>query len=91
MFDPTRFEKHAPSPSPPPFSYVPFGGGPRMCPGVELAKIETLAMIHRLVSAFAWELIKKDEPFKRVPMPEFDHGLLVQVKPLKETMVSCEA
>ncbi|KAL9998295.1 putative protopanaxadiol 6-hydroxylase [Helianthus debilis subsp. tardiflorus] len=86
MFDPTRFDKHAPSP--PPFSYMAFGGGPRMCPGIELAKIEALAMIHRLVTTFTWELLKKDECFKRVPMPEFDHGLLVQVKPLKETMVS---
>ncbi|KAL8248159.1 hypothetical protein R6Q59_005027 [Mikania micrantha] len=84
MFDPTRFEKHAPSP--PPFSFVAFGGGPRMCPGTELAKIETLVMMHRLVTRFTWELLKKDESFKRVPMPEFDHGLLVQLKSLKETM-----
>ncbi|XP_076896604.1 taxadiene 5-alpha hydroxylase-like [Bidens hawaiensis] len=89
MFDPTRFEKHAPSP--PPFSYVPFGGGPRMCPGMELAKMETLVMIHRLVTKFNWELVKNDESFKRVPMPEFDQGLLVRVKPLRETMVSCKA
>nr|GEY32024.1 cytochrome P450 716B1-like [Tanacetum cinerariifolium] len=72
MFDPTRFDKNAPSP--PPFSYVAFGAGPRMCPGVELAKMETLAMIHRLVTQFTWELVKKDESFKRIPMPEFDHG-----------------
>ncbi|KAI7734878.1 hypothetical protein M8C21_002732 [Ambrosia artemisiifolia] len=87
IFDPTRFDKQAP----PPFSYVAFGGGPRMCPGIELAKIEALAMIHRLVTTFTWELVKKDECFKRIPMPEFDHGLLVQVKPLKETMAPCEA
>ncbi|KAJ0651578.1 putative abieta-7,13-dien-18-ol hydroxylase [Helianthus annuus] len=89
MFDPTRFEKHAPSP--PPFSYVAFGGGPRMCPGIELAKMETLAMIHRLVTTFTWELLEKDESFKRVPMPEFDQGLLVRVKPLKQTVLSYEA
>ncbi|GJY43944.1 cytochrome P450 716B1-like protein [Tanacetum coccineum] len=80
MFDPTRFDKNAPSP--PPFSYVAFGAGPRMCPGVELAKMETLAMIHRLVTQFTWELVKKDESFKRIPMPEFDHGLLVRITPI---------
>ncbi|KAI7737942.1 hypothetical protein M8C21_015135 [Ambrosia artemisiifolia] len=89
MFDPTRFENHAPSP--PPFSYVPFGGGPRMCPGIELAKMETLVMMHHLVRRFTWELLNKDVSFKRVPMPEFDQGLLVRVKPLKETMVLYEA
>ncbi|KAK9064186.1 hypothetical protein SSX86_015566 [Deinandra increscens subsp. villosa] len=88
MFDPTRFEKHAPPP--PPFSYVAFGGGPRMCPGTELAKMETLVMMHRLVTRFNWELLKKDESFKRVPMPEFEQGLLVHVKPQKK-MVSYEA
>ncbi|KAI7755802.1 hypothetical protein M8C21_014926 [Ambrosia artemisiifolia] len=91
MFDPTRFEKHAPlQPPPPPFSYVAFGGGPRMCPGIELTKIETLVMTHHLVKTFTWELLKKDESFKRVPIPEFDQGLLVKVKPIKETKVSCE-
>ncbi|KAK1422609.1 hypothetical protein QVD17_17894 [Tagetes erecta] len=84
VFDPSRYEKHAP---PPPFSYVPFGGGARICPGMELAKVETLVMMHRLLSRFTWELLKKDEDFKRVPMPEFDQGLLVRVKPRKENRV----
>ncbi|XP_076881551.1 cytochrome P450 716B1-like [Bidens hawaiensis] len=81
MFDPTRFETQVP---PPPFSYVAFGAGPRMCPGIELAKMETLVMMHRQVTGFTWELIKKDESFKRVPMPEFDQGLLVRVNPLND-------
>ncbi|GKC75876.1 cytochrome P450 716B1-like protein, partial [Tanacetum coccineum] len=78
-FDPSRFEKQAPSP--PPFSYIAFGGGPRMCPGIELAKMETLATIHRLVTQFTWELVKNDESFKRLPMPKFDQGLLVRITP----------
>nr|XP_043620050.1 taxadiene 5-alpha hydroxylase-like [Erigeron canadensis] len=81
MFDPTRFEKNAPSP--PPFSLLPFGAGPRMCPGFELAKMETLVMIHRLVTMFKWELVNKDASFKRIPMPEFDQGMKVQLKPIE--------
>ncbi|KAL7592517.1 hypothetical protein Lser_V15G32088 [Lactuca serriola] len=88
MFDPTRFEKHAPQP--PPFSFVAFGAGPRMCPGIELAKMETLAMMHRLVTQFTWEILKKDESFKRNPMPKFDQGLLVRIKPIKATFMSSQ-
>lgn len=77
LFDPARFEA-----SPPPYSYIPFGAGPRMCPGIELAKMETLATMHRLVTRFRWELVNKEESFKRIPMPEFDQGLLVRITPI---------
>nr|XP_043637360.1 taxadiene 5-alpha hydroxylase-like [Erigeron canadensis] len=80
VFDPTRFEKDAPSP--PPFSLVPFGAGPRICPGYELAKMETLAVIHHLVRKFTLDLVNKDESFKRLPIPVFDHGLLARIKPI---------
>ncbi|GJT40555.1 cytochrome P450 716B1-like protein [Tanacetum coccineum] len=86
MFDPSRFEK-----SPPPFSYIPFGGGSRICPGIEFAKMQILAMIHRLVTQFTWELVKKDESFKRDPMQVFDHGLLARFTPIKETSASSKA
>ncbi|KAJ6951054.1 hypothetical protein NC651_004650 [Populus alba x Populus x berolinensis] len=42
-FDPTRFDNQA---SIPPYSFIAFGGGPRMCPGYEFAKIEALVTIH---------------------------------------------
>lgn len=77
-FDPTRFEKQAAAP---PFSFVAFGGGPRTCPGNEFARIETLVIIHYLVTQFAWKLCCSDNSFSRDPLPVFRHGLEIQVKP----------
>jgi len=50
-FDPSRFEG---SSDVPPYSFLPFGGGPRMCPGNEYAKMEIVIMMHHLVSRFRW-------------------------------------
>ncbi|KAK0578890.1 hypothetical protein LWI29_017778 [Acer saccharum] len=69
-FDQARFEKQAP-----PFSFVAFGGGPRICPGYEFARIETLATIHYLVTQFTWKLCYNDNSFSRKPFPIFRQGL----------------
>ncbi|KAK9267503.1 hypothetical protein L1049_009931 [Liquidambar formosana] len=79
-FDPTRFEKKAPAP---PFSFVAFGGGPRMCPGNEFARIETLATMHYLVTQFKWKLCCVDNSFSRDPLPVFNHGLPIQIETKK--------
>ncbi|KAJ7960751.1 Cytochrome P450 family protein [Quillaja saponaria] len=76
-FDPSRFEKQA---SVPPFSFIPFGGGPRMCPGNELVRIEILITIHYLVTHYEWKLAA-DNLFSRDPMPEPSQGLPIKVWP----------
>ncbi|KAL3682258.1 hypothetical protein R1sor_000280 [Riccia sorocarpa] len=43
-FDPSRWEKR-----PPPFTYLPFGGGVHLCLGYEFARMEMLIFIHHLV------------------------------------------
>ncbi|KAK8622893.1 hypothetical protein V6N13_117792 [Hibiscus sabdariffa] len=79
-FDPSRFENPA---SIPPYCFVPFGGGPRICPGYEFARIETLVSIHYLITRFTWKLLCSDNSFSRDPMPVPAKGLPVQISPRK--------
>ncbi|KAL0306382.1 UNVERIFIED_CONTAM: Taxadiene 5-alpha hydroxylase [Sesamum radiatum] len=77
-FDPARFE----SPETiPPYCYIPFGGGPRICPGYEFAKIETLVTIHYLVTQFTWQLCCSDNSYQRHPLPEPNQGLPIEIGP----------
>lgn len=78
-FDPSRFENPA---STPPYCFVPFGGGARICPGYEFARVETLVAIHYLVTKFSWKLLS-DNSFSRDPMPTPSQGLLVELCPRK--------
>ncbi|XP_065879866.1 cytochrome P450 716B1-like isoform X2 [Euphorbia lathyris] len=77
-FDPARFEKQA---SIPPYCFIAFGGGPRVCPGNEFAKMETLVTIHNLVTQFTWKLSSPDMSFSRDPMPSFKNGLELLIQP----------
>ncbi|XP_050156323.1 taxadiene 5-alpha hydroxylase-like [Malus sylvestris] len=51
-FDPSRFESSSKS-SYPPYTYIPFGAGPRICPGIEFARIEVLLIIHHLTKNYS--------------------------------------
>ncbi|KAL5978498.1 hypothetical protein ACLOJK_029615 [Asimina triloba] len=79
-FDPARFDTQAASPVPP-YCFVAFGGGARICPGFEFARLETLVAIHHLVTHFKWKLISKDDSFSRDPMPVPTRGLPIQLHP----------
>ncbi|KAL6314159.1 hypothetical protein AAG906_011901 [Vitis piasezkii] len=77
-FDPTRFENQA---SIPPYCFIPFGGAPQICPGIEFARIETLVAIHHLVTRFKWKLHHTNNFFSRNPTPEPTEGLPVKIIP----------
>ncbi|XP_022842841.1 beta-amyrin 28-oxidase-like [Olea europaea var. sylvestris] len=76
-FDPSRFDGSGPAP----FTFVPFGGGPRMCPGKEYARLEILVFMHHLVKRFKWEKIIPDEKIVVNPMPIPAKGLPVRLYP----------
>ncbi|RCV13278.1 hypothetical protein SETIT_2G334100v2 [Setaria italica] len=74
-FDPSRFESPAP-----PYAFVAFGGGQRLCAGIEFARVETLVTMHHLVRRFRWRLLSKENIFVRDPMPSPLHGLPIELE-----------
>ncbi|MED6219074.1 hypothetical protein PIB30_032543 [Stylosanthes scabra] len=41
--------------------YAPFGGGPRLCPGYELARVVLSVFLHRIVTTFSWVPAEEDK------------------------------
>lgn len=76
-FDPSRFEGDGPAP----YTYVPFGGGPRMCPGKEYARLEILVFMHNLVKRFKFEKKIPHENIVVDPMPMPAKGLPIHLYP----------
>ena len=76
-FDPSRFEGKGPAP----FTFVPFGGGPRMCPGKEYARLEILVFMHNLVKNFKLEKAIHNEKVTFSPHPIPINGLPVNLFP----------
>ncbi|KAM5555339.1 hypothetical protein ABKV19_023306 [Rosa sericea] len=74
-FDPSRFEGKGPAP----YTFIPFGGGPRMCPGNEYARVVTLVFIHHLVTRFKWEKVFPDEKTTVAPFPTPARGLPIRL------------
>jgi cytochrome P450 len=56
-FDPSRFEG---PPAPPPYAYLPFGGGPRNCIGASFGLFESKVVLANLLGR--WNLALIDRP-----------------------------
>ncbi|XP_030534351.1 cytochrome P450 90A1-like isoform X1 [Rhodamnia argentea] len=59
-FNPWRWQSNGPS-SNAVNVYTPFGGGPRLCPGYELARVEIAVFLHHLVTSFSWAPAEEDK------------------------------
>ncbi|XXG57082.1 hypothetical protein AAC387_Pa03g4328 [Persea americana] len=62
--------------------FTPFAGGRRLCPGSEVAKLETAVFLHHLVLNFSWApLIDTDRPMC-FPFLDFKHGFPISIQPI---------
>ncbi|CAK7344799.1 unnamed protein product [Dovyalis caffra] len=76
-FDPSRFEGKGPAP----YTFVPFGGGPRMCAGKEYARLEILVFMHNVVTKFKWEKMIPEEKVVNVSFPKPVNDLPILLLP----------
>ncbi|XP_055823721.1 taxadiene 5-alpha hydroxylase [Solanum dulcamara] len=75
-FDPSRFEEPVQ-----PYAFIPFGGGPRLCAGYQLAKLNILIFVHYVVTKYNWSLIYPDEPIVMDPLPFPSKGMPIKISP----------
>lgn len=75
-FDPRRFEE-----SVPPYVYLPFGGGPRLCAGYQLAKLNIIIFVHYVVTRYDWSLINPNESITMDPLPFPSQGMPIKISP----------
>ncbi|XP_055814579.1 beta-amyrin 28-monooxygenase-like [Solanum dulcamara] len=72
----SRFEGAGPAP----YTYIPFGVGPRMCVGKEFAGLEILVFLHILIRKFNWKLLIPNEKMIYDPMPAPLEGLPISLQ-----------
>ncbi|KAI3750091.1 hypothetical protein L2E82_20716 [Cichorium intybus] len=78
-FDPSRFEV-----APRANTYMPFGNGVHSCPGSELAKVETLILIHHLTTSYKWDVVGESNGIQYGPFPVPKQGLPIKLHRISE-------
>ncbi|KAL5723847.1 ent-kaurenoic acid monooxygenase [Ranunculus cassubicifolius] len=53
-----------------PGTYQVFGGGPRICAGNMLARIQVTIFLHHLVTSYKWQLVNPDAKMVYLPHPK---------------------
>lgn len=78
QFNPSRFDVMQK-----PYSFIPFGSGPRTCLGMNMAKVIMLVFLHRLTSSYRWTVHDWDPCLdKKSHIPRLKSGCPVSLKPL---------
>ncbi|XP_030471091.2 ent-kaurenoic acid oxidase 2-like [Syzygium oleosum] len=73
-FDPSRWEQTVKAKG---GTFLPFGGGNKLCPGMDLAKLEMSIFLHRFVLHYDMERLNPNSPMVYLPGPRpSDHCLV---------------
>ncbi|KAI3717119.1 hypothetical protein L1987_68499 [Smallanthus sonchifolius] len=78
QFNPSRFDE-----AQKPYSYIPFGSGPRTCLGINMAKVTMLVFLHRLTSGYKWTVEDQDLSLeKKSHIPRLKSGVPITLTTL---------
>ncbi|KAL3377956.1 hypothetical protein AABB24_004065 [Solanum stoloniferum] len=80
-FDPSRWEKVGVAVTS--NTFTPFGGGQRLCPGLELSRLEISIFLHHLVTTYRW-VAEKDE-IVYFPTVKMKNKLPINIMPLQQS------
>ncbi|CAI9275415.1 unnamed protein product [Lactuca saligna] len=73
-FNPSRFADPVQA-----YAFIPFGGGPRLCAGYQLAKLNILVLVHYVVTQYNWSLLDPEEPIFMDPLPYPSKGMPIKI------------
>ncbi|KAK9726963.1 hypothetical protein RND81_05G248900 [Saponaria officinalis] len=59
-------------------NFTPFGGGQRLCPGLDLARLEASIFLHHFVTRFSW--VAEDDSIIHFPTVRMRKGMPVWIK-----------
>ncbi|WP_434391243.1 cytochrome P450 [Melittangium boletus] len=81
-FDPERFGAERTEPRRP-GTFVPFGGGPRICLGQHFAMVEMSVVLALLLQHYTWELVPgQDLEYVQIPFPQPRSGIQLRMRRL---------
>ncbi|XP_023543350.1 abscisic acid 8'-hydroxylase 3-like isoform X1 [Cucurbita pepo subsp. pepo] len=80
QFNPSRFDEIQK-----PYSFIPFGSGPRTCLGINMAKLTMLVFLHRMTGGYRWTVDDPDPCLeKKAHIPRLRSGCPITLKTLKD-------
>ncbi|KAG9449714.1 hypothetical protein H6P81_009679 [Aristolochia fimbriata] len=79
QFNPSRFDERQK-----PYTYMPFGSGPRTCLGINMAKVTMLVFLHRLAGGYKWSVDDPDTNLeKKSHIPRLRSGCPITLIPIE--------